>query len=505
VRLEGGASPFAEALDCFECEDYLVLSAVVFLPWAFGGVEIWAYRLAALLLSVAGAVSLTKHGAAGLGLTRRSSWLTPAALLAVWALVQVVPLPAAAVRMLSPTAHRIYVETFPGYPDPAPDNVVLALEEAALARVPDAQTFEPPPRHDDLFQGGEGGRWRGWRTLSLLPSAGIENLFWYVALLMGFLVVRRRTRSPEVASQYRKLLFLLFASLASFGLVYTATRNDRLYWVRETLQPTHPYGPFVNPTNFAVLMEMAVPWIVGHVIFQLQSSRRRWVAILERPVFVAASLLCLASGLLAGSKLAAVLLVTSVTFMVVLGASRARTRWALAGGAVLIWSAIAMLLRGSVLGERVRQFLDTGGVDLNELGRVAAWKASLPMLRDFLISGSGFGSFEDVFQGYVSGGTTGRYNAAHNDYLELLLEGGLVAAVLLVWLVIAFWSRALAAAPGAGRLWQDPERLGLVVGLAAISLHAWVDYNHQIPAVGLVFVALSAMAIARTESEPEPG
>ena len=31
-------------------EDYLLLSAVVVLPWAFGGVEIWAYRVAALLL-----------------------------------------------------------------------------------------------------------------------------------------------------------------------------------------------------------------------------------------------------------------------------------------------------------------------------------------------------------------------------------------------------------------------------------------------------------------------
>ena len=27
-----------------EAEDFLVLAAVLLLPWAFGGVEVWAYR-----------------------------------------------------------------------------------------------------------------------------------------------------------------------------------------------------------------------------------------------------------------------------------------------------------------------------------------------------------------------------------------------------------------------------------------------------------------------------
>ena len=41
-----------------ESEDYLAIAAVWLLPWAFGGVEIWAYRSAALLLAAAAAVSL---------------------------------------------------------------------------------------------------------------------------------------------------------------------------------------------------------------------------------------------------------------------------------------------------------------------------------------------------------------------------------------------------------------------------------------------------------------
>ena len=56
-------------------EDYLVLSAVLLLPWAFGGVEIWAFRGAALLLVAGAGASLWKRGWQGWGLDRRAGWL----------------------------------------------------------------------------------------------------------------------------------------------------------------------------------------------------------------------------------------------------------------------------------------------------------------------------------------------------------------------------------------------------------------------------------------------
>ena len=76
-----------------EVEDYLLLAPVVLLPWAFGGVEIWAYRTAALLLVAAASVCLWKRGTDGLGLVRPWGWLLPAFLLGLWGALQVVPMP----------------------------------------------------------------------------------------------------------------------------------------------------------------------------------------------------------------------------------------------------------------------------------------------------------------------------------------------------------------------------------------------------------------------------
>ena len=65
---------YEEYLERLETEDWLLLAAVLLLPWAFGGVEVWAYRPASLLIALAAAVALVKRGAAGLGLNRRSRW-----------------------------------------------------------------------------------------------------------------------------------------------------------------------------------------------------------------------------------------------------------------------------------------------------------------------------------------------------------------------------------------------------------------------------------------------
>ena len=127
-----------------EIEDYLLLAPLVLLPWAFGGVEIWAYRSAALLLVAAASVSLWKRGGRALGLVGPWGWLLPAFLLALWGGLQIVPLPPAAIGLLSPTAHRLYAEAFPGYSEPIGEDTLTLIERGALERVEEAGVWPPP-------------------------------------------------------------------------------------------------------------------------------------------------------------------------------------------------------------------------------------------------------------------------------------------------------------------------------------------------------------------------
>lgn len=491
--VEGYERP--EFLDLLEVEDYLLLAAVLLLPWLFGGVEIWAFRSASLLLAGAAAVALARHGWQGLGLSRGRAVVVPALLLGAWAGLQLVPLPPAVIALFSPTADAIYVQAFPGYPDSDPQ-VVAALESLALAAVPEADGIPSPPREEGFFGERPPGKWTGWRTLSLLPQAGLERLLWYLALLMGFLVACRRLEDPERAHVYRTALFVLFGALALFALVQAATFNGKMYWIRPLRDPTiRPFGPFVNPTNFAAVMELAVPWLTGYGILVLRRTGGGWLGLLRSPIFAVGALLCLSAGLAAASKFAAVLLLASLTLTLFIGARRRAYRLGIAIGSVVAGGGLAFLLQETRLGERVLAFVQTAQ-SLDAINRVVAAKAALPMLQDFLWVGSGFGSFREVFSRYQPAGEFLVWNQLHNDYLEVLIEGGLIAGVLLLWLMLMFWSRVLH--PSSWRLGRhrgvDLEHVGLVTGLAAMSIHAIVDFNHQIPANALLFVTLGAFA-----------
>jgi O-antigen ligase len=193
----------------------------------------------------------------------------------------------------------------------------------------------------------------------------------------------------------------------------------------------------------------------------------------------------------------ATLLMFLALSVLVLGCLRsARLRRAALLGVAVLWITGVVIVLSAPLGGRFQSlFSGAEGVSGNE--RALAWKASLGMLRDFPILGTGFGTFRFVFPSYVPAGEVSTWLQVHNDYLEVLLEGGAVAGVLLIWLVAAYARRALPG--GRSRLAADPSRLGALLGVTSLAIHAFVEFNHQIPANALLFVVVAAIALPRRE------
>jgi O-antigen ligase len=474
-------------------EDYLVLAAVVSLPFAFGGVDIWAYRAAGLLLVAAASVALWKRGLAGWGIGPHSAWLFPAFLLAAWAGLQLVPLPPRAIRVLSPEAYRIYEQALPGYPGAPGADVRAVLETDALARAegqPLVAGLEEPIEYEIPECTA-----RVWRPLSLQPSATLERLLWYGALLLGFLVVRDRVQDLGRFRAYRLALFALFAALAAFAFVQALTWNGNLLWFRKVLVLVNPFGPFFNPTNFAAVMELAVPALAGYAWSRARRVGRDALYDAQCVLAAAAAALCFAAGLAAASKFAAALIVAFLIVLCLFGVKRAAARLAILAVSAAAVSAGVFLLPATRLGQRMESFLQTaeGGYLLE--GRLVVWQAGLRMLRDFPITGAGFGTFGELFGHYQARGARAYWNQAHNDYLEVVLEGGAIAGVLILLLSLGYLRRAVPLVRGEGGI--SMARLGLLLGVASLAIHALVDFNHQIPADALLFVTVAALTLGR--------
>ncbi len=472
--------------------DRLLLVAVVLLPWAFGGIEIWAYRLAGLLIVVAATLRVGLSTGPGWQLRQIRWLLVPAILILVLASLQLLPLPPTLLERLSPKAHALYATTFPGYENGQTVDPIVGMEIQALAQVPEVDGIPAPRDSGAPLSASAGGRWDGWRPVSLTPAFTLERIFWYVPLLIAFLMFHAGSRDTERRRVFEAVLFLDFLALALFGLIFATIGNDKLYWIRPTVQDTNPFGPYVNPANFGAVMELAVPWVMAAAWSARRLKRR---AVLPFPILLATGVCCVFAGVLSGSR-AALVLITAALVAVALVVQRERGgRWMLTSGLLAAAALGSLLVALSSVGGRLARFFEFGPGGLADIERLAGWRAAGTMLKDFLLTGAGVGAFREVFPIYAPAGGDARMRHLHNDYLEVVVETGWPGALLLVWLIGAFAWLAL------GNAKRSLRTKGLLIGLACLFAHAAVDFNHQIPANALLFVAAAGMIVSREEPE----
>ncbi len=136
---------------------------------------------------------------------------------------------------------------------------------------------------------------------------------------------------------------------------------------------------------------------------------------------------------------------------------------------------------------------------------------ALRMWKDYPVFGSGLGSFQVVFPRYSQQDLGVLYTHAHNDYLQLAAETGVVGITLLGLLVFT----SLLAALRAQIMRHDPLMRAIsfaaMMAIIALGMHSAVDFNLQIPANALTFMLLLAFAWISLyhrydgEAQAEPG
>jgi len=139
--------------------------------------------------------------------------------------------------------------------------------------------------------------------------------------------------------------------------------------------------------------------------------------------------------------------------------------------------------------------------------RIGLWKDGLKIVHDFRWFGTGMGTFKYVLPNYrsqldfldVNGVQRQAYwNFAHNDYLQLLIECGVLGFALALWAIywtfewLAEWRAQATSDAG------NPWALSCLGGVIALLLHSLVDFNLHIPANALVFCILLSLAIVGT-------
>ena len=122
-------------------------------------------------------------------------------------------------------------------------------------------------------------------------------------------------------------------------------------------------------------------------------------------------------------------------------------------------------------------------------------KGYVRMIRDFPLLGVGLGAWPEHFLHYKSGPWAPRFfREAHNDYLEVLAETGMIGFGLLAWFFFVAGKRIVQGVKKSSSKYL-PLLAGILSALGGMALHEWLDFSMQIPANAFLFTVLLALAL----------
>jgi O-antigen ligase len=180
-----------------------------------------------------------------------------------------------------------------------------------------------------------------------------------------------------------------------------------------------------------------------------------------------------------------------------------RAAMALVGGAA-VTVLFVMWIDGGAIVERLAALQDPVRSEAFQPGqktsRLAIAGDALHVAGARPISGWGLGAFQVVYPQFQSFYSRVYVDHAHDDYLELIAETGLIGAVCLGWFLFGLYRRGLQRLDHWRRNPARAVRLGALVGCTSLLVHSFGDFNLHIPANAAVFFVLCGVASTPLDS-----
>lgn len=366
-------------------------------------------------------------------------------------------------------------------------------------------------------------------SLSLDPESTRTAATGIFFLLAAHLIAANFFNSNEKLKLLVNFLTIFGFALALFGIIQLIAGNGKIYWVTSLrLESVWAVGPFVNRNHFAGYLELLIPIPVALIITGVLKPYRL--------LYGFAAIMMAVALVLSGSRGGIISMTASLLFTVVASVNYAKrstnsTKHSWNGAAAqsagrqrkeqgsywfsslaVLVIIIAAIFAGTAwigLNPVINQITNNSLISTDEkaqtfeLARGWIWKTSTNMIRANPVYGIGLGAFETAYPKYSEKNESLIIDWAHNDYLQVLTDSGIIGGIFAVGFLLTFiynTARILRC--------SDPLKGGIAIGTSAavfsLLIHSIFDFNLQIPSTALLFLVLNAVLsqIAVTAAEP---
>jgi O-antigen ligase len=375
--------------------------------------------------------------------------------------------------------------------------LVVAVVFAFLQTVPTASSTIPGISHaswNAISADPFGTRFFALQLLALTLAA---------ALLFHYASTKRR-----LSIMIHTIIGVAVAS-AIFGMMRQTTQHE-VGFVLPLIQPGQGYGQFVNQNHFAFLMEMGFGLTLGMI---LGGGVRRERALIYfaslLPVWTALVLSNSRGGLLAmlAQVGAAALLFPVVVPQAYPDRSGLKVLRLVRLFPVRLFLLTILLLGvvgGTIWigGDRLVSRFEPrpGESDPAAVSRKEIWGATWAMWKAHPIAGVGMGGYWVAIPSYHRASGTLVPQEAHNDYLELLASGGIIAVAIGSWFCVVILKRTWTSLKSPNRF-RRAASFGAALGIVGVGVHSLFDFGLHMIVNALIFIALTVIATTDLKAE----
>lgn len=327
------------------------------------------------------------------------------------------------------------------------------------------------------------------RTISVEPFATqVTGL--HMFLLSGFFAVALYCLNSAV--RLRRLVSILTVfgfAYAFYAILQSVLSPDKIFGIYKPQYAT-PFGSFVNRHDFAAVIEMLIALPLGMIFAGAIRPDKRLL-------YLVAVAIMGASLLLSGSRGGLVSLIASILLLIIMTTrSRGRREVALkvALSAVLVASAIggAIFVGGET---SLTRFADSAASEDVTSSRTEIWSVTLKVISEHLPMGVGLGAFGQAYTKFDSASGYERVEQAHNDYLQIVADAGLVGLAIGALFLFWFFQEGIRNSRSENTL-RRGVAVGAFAGCFAILVHSIFDFVLHITAISVLFLTLMAILVA---------
>ncbi len=314
-----------------------------------------------------------------------------------------------------------------------------------------------------------------------------------------FFVALNNLHKSEWAQMTLYVLVFTGTAIAIYGIVQVIAGLEHVWhFTRPEQYKGRGSGTFINPNHFAGFLGMLLPLCLASVLTGRISQPMRILLGYSALLLLGGVAVSMSRGGWVSTSLALAAIVTVLGW---------RKQFRLRGillTCIVLGVIAGFLLTSPFAQDRLRNVSKPGTME-HVGSRIELWKAAAAVWQEEKLLGVGPGHFDHRFPAHRPKQLQSRPVRVHNDYLNTLVDWGLVGMMLaglmlgtMVSGIIKSWkySQRTSSDLSAKTSNRSAFVLGSTAGLGSIALHSFVDFNLHIPSNAMLAATLAGLLAA---------